>query len=147
MLEAAAEAGEGAAVAFVGAGVGQALPGGESLAFFGGLGAGLLAGFGFAVESLRNGRGASCFAEREDFHLKDAAVVGDGERVSDVEIAGGLHGLAVAEDAAELAGARGESAGLEEARGPEPFVETDAGHEDIVARGQRMRAFCGGSVH
>ena len=53
------------------------------------------------------------------------------EHVADADFAGGLGGEVVRGDAVELAGFGGLLAGLEEAGGPEPFVDAGAGHACI----------------
>jgi hypothetical protein len=50
-----------------------------------------------------------------------------------VDLAGRFGGLAVGEDALEIAGFGGLLAGFEEAGGPEPLVDASAGHGLIVA--------------
>ena len=65
--------------------------------------------------------------------MEVAAFVGDLECVADADLAGGLGGLAVGEDAFEVAGFGGLLAGFEEAGGPEPLVDAGAGHALIVA--------------
>ena len=77
---------------------------------------------------MRDGGRASGFAEGEDFDLEEAALICDLQHVADADIASGLGGDAVGEDAADVAGFGGKGAGLEEARGPEPFIDADGGH-------------------
>ncbi len=50
-----------------------------------------------------------------------------------MDFPGGFRGLAVGEDALEVAGFGGLLAGFEEAGGPEPLVDAGAGHGLIVA--------------
>ena len=78
--------------------------------------------------------GAALLAEGEDFDVEFAAFVFDVEHVADADLAGGLGGLVVRGDAIELAGFGGLLAGLEEAGGPEPFVDAGAGHGSIFCR-------------
>jgi hypothetical protein len=117
----AAEAVDEAAVALRGAfargGCGPG-HGAEEFAFLGGLAAEFFALFGLAVEGLGDGGGAALLAEGEDLDVEFAAFVFDVEHVADVDLAGGLGGLAVREDAVELAGFGGLLAGLEEAGSP-----------------------------
>jgi hypothetical protein len=123
-----------AAVAFVGALSGGSCGpghGAEKFAFLGGFAAEIFALFGFAVEGLGDGGGAALLAEGEDFDVEFATFVFDVERVADVDLAGGLGGLVVREDAVQLAGFGGLLAGLEEAGGPEPFVDAGSGHVSI----------------
>ena len=138
-LASLAELNDAAAIALVGAACGQLLP------LVGGFALGsdfetlLAAGLGFAVERLGNRRGAANVAEKKDFDFKLAAFVGDAQHVSDADVARGLGGdLSVGLNAAEFAGAGGEGTGLEEARGPEPFVDANGGHGDIVQ--QKVRS-------
>jgi hypothetical protein len=65
------------------------------------------AGFCFAIESLRDRRGASDVAEQQDFDLKVAAFVGYLQHISDADLARGFGRLAVALDSAETTGMRG----------------------------------------
>jgi hypothetical protein len=132
----AAEAVDEAAVAFVGALAGSGCGpghGAEEFAFFGCFAAGFFALFGFAIEGLRDGGGASLLAEGDDLDVKFAAFVFDVEHVANVDLAGGLGGVVVREDAVQVAGFGGLFAGLEEAGGPEPFVDAGSGHALILA--------------
>ena len=108
--------------------------GAEEFALFGGLAAGLFALFGLAVEGLGDGGGAALLAEGEDLDVELAAFVFDVEHVADADFAGRLGGLVVRGDAVEVAGLGGLLAGLEEAGGPEPFVDAGAGHGSIFVR-------------
>jgi len=92
--------------------------GAEEFALFGGLAAEFFALFGFAVESLGDGGRAALLAEGEYFDVELAAFVFDVEHVADADLACGLGGLIVREDALQLAGFGGLLAGLEEAGGP-----------------------------
>jgi hypothetical protein len=130
----AAEAVDEAPVAFVGAFAGSSCGpghGAEEFALLDGFAAEFFALFGFAVEGLGDGGGSALLAEGEDFDVEFAAFVFDVERVADVDLAGGLGGVVVREDAVELAGFGGLLAGLEEAGGPEPFVDAGSGHVSI----------------
>ena len=82
------------------------------------------AGFGFGVELLGDGGGSAQIAERDDVDFEVAALGADGEAIADADLAGGTRGLMIGLDAAQFAGVRSKGAGLEEARGPKPFVET-----------------------
>jgi len=92
--------------------------GGFALALF-------FAGFGFAVEGLRNGGGTADFTEVQDFNVKLAALVLDAKHVAYPHIAGGLDSDFVGVNPAEIAGLGGEGARLEEARNPKPLVDAD----------------------
>ena len=98
------------------------------LALRGQLQAGFLAGFRLAVEGLRNRRGASHFAQQQNLDLKLAAVVADRQHVACTHVAGGFGLDSVGVDAAQVTGLRSERSGLEEARGPQPFVDAHGGH-------------------
>jgi hypothetical protein len=113
--------------AFAGGGCGPG-HGAEEFSFFGCFAAGLFAGFGFAVEGLCDGGGASLLAEGEDLDFKFAAFVFDVEHVAEADLAGGFGGLTVRSDAVHVAGLGGLLAGLEEAGSPEPFVDAGSGH-------------------
>jgi len=80
------------------------------------------------VKGLCDGGSGALIAEGEDFDFELAGFVADVEEVADLDFAGGLGALAVGGDAAQVEGFRGLFAGLEEARGPEPLVDADAGH-------------------
>ena len=108
----------------VGEGVEPAL----GLAFRGGFGAGLATKIALAVEGLGDGCGAAYVGEHEDVDLEEAALVANGKEVVQLQVAGRLGGLAVAGDVAGVAGPGGERAGLEEAPGPEPFIDAETGH-------------------
>ena len=60
------------------------------------------------------------------------------EHVADTDFAGGLGGEVVRGDAVEFASFCGLLAGLEEAGGPEPFVDAGAGHACIFYFGCRF---------
>ena len=136
LLVFAAEAVDEAAVALGGAfGGGRSGPGdgAEEFALFSGFAAGFLALVCFAIEGLGYGGGGSLVTQGKDFHGEVATFIFDLEGVADVDLAGGLGGLAVGEDALEVAGFGGLLAGFEEAGGPEPLVDAGAGHALIVA--------------
>ena len=89
-----------AAIAFGRASGGQLFELLEGFALVGNFLAEFAAGFGFAVESLRDGGWAADFAEQQDFDLEVAAVVGDAQHVSHANVARGLGRLAVGVNAA-----------------------------------------------
>ena len=95
-----AELDDVAAVAFGRASGGQLFKLLEGFALGGDFLAEFAAGFGFAVESLRDGGWAADFTEQQDFDLEIAAVVGDAQHVSYANFARGLGGLAVGVNAA-----------------------------------------------
>ena len=92
---------------------------------------------GFAIERLRDGCGTANIAKGEYFDREVSAVVGNAERVSHVDLAGGFRRLVVGLDASELAGFLGQSTRLEEAGGPKPDIDADGGHQ------QYLRITCG----
>ena len=94
----------------------------------------LFAGFGLAVEGLRDRGGSTDFAEGDDLDLKLSAGAGDVQHVAGFDLARSLGRLPVPTDAPEFAGLRGERTGLEETRGPQPFVDADGGHAAILPR-------------
>jgi hypothetical protein len=131
-LVVASEAVDEAAVAFVGAfgrcGEGD---GAEEFALFGSFAAGLFAFFGFAVEGLRDGRGAALVAKGQDFDVEFSGFVFDVELVACADLARGLGGDVVRGDAVHVAGFGGLLASFEETGGPEPLVDARAGHVAI----------------
>jgi len=97
------------------------------------------ASFRLAVECLRYGCRAADVANAEDVDLKAAGIVFDLQAVAGMNIACGFGALAIGFDPAYIAGARGDGAGFEEARGPEPFVDAHSVHGSILRRGVRVR--------
>lgn len=86
------------------------------------------AGFGFPIELLRNRRRPASVAERKNLDVEVPALIPDGESIADPHFAGRAGRLMIGYDPAQLTRFRGERARLEEARGPKPFVETNAVH-------------------
>ena len=125
---AAAEADDFATIALGGPAGGELLPFSGGFAFGGDLEAEFAAGVGFAVERLSDGCWAAEFAESENFDFEVATVVSYVQHVADANFAGGLSELAMRLNAAEITGAGGESAGLEETSGPKPLVDPDGRH-------------------
>src|SRR5258708_39804960 len=64
------------------------------------------AGLGLAIESLRNRSRAPHLAEQKNFHMKLTALVGHMQHVSNPDLAGGLGGLSVRLNPAQLTGSR-----------------------------------------
>lgn len=134
----AAELDDLAAVAFGGATFRGRAEIAQGFAFFGELQPGFMAGGGFKVESLGHRGGAADGAEKQDFHFKFVRFSANVQEIADADLAGGLGGLLVALDPAQVAGARGDGARLEKAGSPEPLVDSQAGHGlIIVAQGRR----------
>jgi hypothetical protein len=73
---------------------------------------------GFAVKGLRHGCGTADSADQQNLNLKNPTLVFNAELVAGANLAGRLGSLAVRLNAANVAGSRGYSACLEEARGP-----------------------------
>jgi hypothetical protein len=122
-----------AAVALGGASAGGTVDGVHHFALGGDLEAKLAAGFGFEVQRLGNGGGTAHLAELQDLDIEVAGVVGDVELVTQADFASGLNALPGGLDAAKLARLGGERARLEEARRPEPFVDSHT-HGCILPR-------------
>src|SRR5437879_5864564 len=91
----------------------------------------LAAGLSLAVERLRNRHRAAHLTEKQNLHLKIAAVVFDSQEVANVDLARGLGRLSLGHDPAELTCVRRERTRLEESRGPEPLVHS---HDPILVR-------------
>ena len=123
-----------AAVAFGRASGGQLFKLLEGFALGGDFLAEFAAGFGFAVESLRDGGWAADFTEQQDFDLEVAAVVGDAQHVSYANFACGLGGLCVGLNAAEFTGAGCQGPRFEKAGCPQPLVDPNGGHTSILPR-------------
>ena len=124
----AAELDDLSSVSLGGAAIGEGREFLHGFALGGKFEAGFTARVCFAIEGLCDCGGAAGFAEDEDFDLEEAALICDLQHVADADVTGGLGGDAVGEDAADIAGFGGEGAGLEEARGPEPFIDANGGH-------------------
>jgi len=95
------------------------------LALFGSLLSERAALLRLAVQGLGHLCGAADFAQSQNLHLKFAGVVANLQQVSNLHLAGGLGRVAVGLNPAQVAGMRGERARLEEARGPQPFIDPD----------------------
>jgi len=120
----AAEANDAAAVAFGGSAEGR---GGEvesGFAFLGKFSPGIAAGIGLLVECLGDCGWSAHITQGEDFDFEVSALIFYRERVADADFTGGAGSLLIRLNAAEFTGFCSEGAGLEEARRPEPFVET-----------------------
>jgi len=61
----------------------------------------------FAVESLRNAGWPPRFAQRQNFHLKFTAAVGDLQEISDLDFTGRFYALPVRFNPAKLTATRG----------------------------------------
>lgn len=129
---------DAAAVAFAGTAGGRGGASVEGAAFGGGTLAGLAAGVRFAVQLLRYGCRAAHFAQLQNLNFEIAAVIGDPQHFAAMKLARRPGRLAGDSDAAEVAGAGGQSPGFEEARGPQPFVETHNVKINQMAKGKRQ---------
>jgi len=85
------------------------------------------AGFGFPIEHLRRGGRPASFGQLQHFHLQTFLAAGDPDPVARTERLGRLAAGVVDGDLAAVDGLLGETAGLEEARGPEPDVRAHGG--------------------
>ena len=129
---------DAAAVAFGGTALGQGRELLHGLALGGCLGSRCNAGLALAIERLRHGCRTAHLAQRENLNLKLAALVFDDEVVAGMDLAGRLGLVSVGEDAAQVAGLGGQSAGFEEARRPEPFVDPEGVQGSIVVQNRKL---------
>ena len=81
-----------------------------------------------AVERLRNRSRAAHLAEKQDFHLKVAAVVCHSQHVSNPDLTRSLGGLPVGLNPTEFTGSCGQCSCLESG-GPKPLVHSHGGHD------------------
>jgi len=125
-----------AAVAFVGAldrGGGGPRDGAKQFALLGGFAARLSAFIGFAIKRLGDGGGGALLTKRKNFDVELARFILNVEQIADANFARRLSGLAITEHALQLTCLGGLLAGLEEAGGPEPFVNAGSSHASIFA--------------
>src|ERR1700761_3850560 len=80
----------------------------------------------FVIKRLGYRRRATDFAERSHLYVEVACLCAYVQAIASMNLAGRLCLISIGEDTAEVAGAGGESARLEETRCPEPFVHADA---------------------
>src|SRR5215469_580859 len=99
----------------------------HGFALFRDFAAGFAAGFSFLIEGLCDGSGAANVAELKNLHLELPTFGFDLQHVADVDLASRFGRLLIGLDTSEITGARRHGTRLEEARGPEEFV--DASHE------------------
>jgi hypothetical protein len=144
-----------AAVAFIGAAGGEAGFGEKEGAALGGdLGAEFAAFVRLMEQRLSDRRGAALIGQGENFELVFAGIGPYLDLVAHFEDARGFGRLSVAGDVSAVAGCGRQGAGLEEARGPEPFVDAKraglvvfVGHSSILLlleRNHRLSAVGGG---
>jgi hypothetical protein len=143
-LGAAAELDDAAAVALCWAVFGERSELLHGFVFSGFALAAFFAFVGFSIEGLGDCGGAANFRDGEDFDVEFAAFVLYAQHVADVNISRGLCFDFVGANAAEIAGLGGQGPGLEEAGGPEPFVDAYRFSELFgchgIRRGGRYRA-------
>jgi hypothetical protein len=96
----------------------------HGFAFGGDLQALFFALFGFAVEGLCDRGWAADFTQQQDFYMKFASRARDSQHVADADGSGGFGGLSGGLNSAEFTGFGCEGSRLEEAGGPEPFVDS-----------------------
>lgn len=127
----AAELDDAAAVALAGPVRGQRCELLHGFTLVGNLETCFAAGFGLAVKGLCHRRWASDVAHAEDIDLEAAGIVFDLQAIAGADVACRFGAEAIRFDPAQIAGARGHGAGLEEARRPEPFVDANGVHSEI----------------
>src|SRR4029077_441727 len=94
------------------------------------------AGLRLEIESSGNrGRTTHC-TQQQNLHLKVAALRRHSQPVANTDLACRLRRLAVRLDPAEFAGTLGQRARLEKSRGPEPYIDSYAGHNLSSGEGQ-----------
>jgi len=103
----------------------------------------LFAGFGLAIESLRDGCRPAHFAQKQNLDFELSTGTGDIQHVPDSNFARSFGWLAIPADAAEIAGLRGQSPRLEESGGPKPFVDADGGHDLVPIQTNEPICFMG----
>ena len=99
----------------------------HGFALFRGFAAGFAASFSFLVEGLRDGSGAANVAELKDLYLELPTFGFNLHHVAYMDLTRRFGRLLMDLDTSKIAGASRHGARFEEARGPEPFVDT--GHE------------------
>src|ERR1035437_5601534 len=124
------EAVDQAAVSFAGTagGRGGGVHRTQQAALLGSLAAEFDAGFGLAVEGLRDGGGSALLAQDKHLDFALAVLLLDAQHVTGADLARGLGALATGGDAAQFAGLGSLLARLEEARRPQPLVDAGAVH-------------------
>jgi hypothetical protein len=115
-------------------------------AFLGEFAAGFPAGLGFPVKLLGHCGRSADIAQAEDLNLEVSPFGFDREQVPDPNLPRRPRRLVVGHghDAAQLAGLRREVARFEEARRPQPFVQTRAGHRVMLVDSGTGDAYPGG---
>ena len=106
------------------------------LAFFCKFAARFAARLGFAEKLLGDRGWPTHIAQTENLDFEVAPFSPDREQIADTNFARRTSGLMIRLHAAQLAGFCGKRACLEEARRPQPFIETRAGHESSVLRAE-----------
>jgi hypothetical protein len=127
-LAAAAELDDTSSITLAGPAFGQRHVLLHRFALFGGFLTGLFAGLGFSIKGLGDARRPAYFAQRLYLHFVFATFITDLEHIANVDFARRFGFKVAGANAAEIAGFAGQCACLEEARRPEPFVNSHGGH-------------------
>ena len=106
----------------------------EALALGSNFEAQFAAGVRLAVERLSDRGWAADVAYGEDFNVEIAGIVGDVQLVAGMNLARRFDALPRRVDPPEFAGLSAKLARLVEARRPQPLVNTNPGHGDILPR-------------
>ena len=114
-----------ATIAFGWSAFGQLLKLPHGLVLGGGFQTQLFAGFGLAIECLRDRGRPTHFTEQQHFYFKFPARTGDAQHVADVDFTRRFCELPLRLDSAELASFRRKRTRLEETRGPKPLVDSE----------------------
>lgn len=110
----------------------------QGFAIFNELHAQLAAGVGFAIKGLSDSGRAADGTEGKDLDLKLMCFGLDLQQIAKMNFASRFGRLVIGLNSAQVTGAGSESSSLEEACGPEPFVDANAGHGSIVAQKERI---------
>jgi hypothetical protein len=104
----------------------------QRLALLGHLPPQFLARLSLPVQRLRDRGRPAHFAQRQNLHMKFAAIVFHPQHIADAHVASRLGRLSVGFDPAKFARPRRERTRLEKARRPQPLVDSYAGHALIL---------------
>jgi len=121
-----------AAISFSGAFGGSEINRPKQAAIFDCFSTRFCAGFGLAVEGLRDRGGTALLAQRNHFNLEFGGLILDLQHVANAHLASRFGADTIGHDATHLAGFRGQLARLEKARGPQPLVDASAIHGVIL---------------
>jgi hypothetical protein len=84
------------------------------------------------IEGLGNSGGAAHFREKQNLHLKFAAIVLHLQQVAYPDLARSLDAFSMEANPAEFTGACSERTRLEEAGGPKPLIHSHPNHDPIL---------------